>query len=116
MIGTLVYGQACDVADAQLLDDVDRVARVLETACIVGEATVLQVAQHRFQPQGCTVVALLSESHAAVHTYPEEGSYLFDVFTCGTRADACAIARCICAALGGRFTMRLVGRGCPSLA
>lgn len=116
MIGTLVYGDATDVPEPHVLDDLDLLGRVLQTACIVGQATVLQVAQHRFSPQGCTVVALLAESHAAVHTYPEERAYMFDVFTCGVQADACAIARCICAALGGRFTMRLVGRGCPSSA
>ena len=110
MMGTLVYGEAWRVADVELLDDVDRLARILETACIVGKSTVLQMTQHRFAPQGCTVLALLAESHAAVHTYPEESSYLFDVFTCGPHANAGAIARCICAALGGRFKMRIVER------
>ena len=41
----------------------------------------------QFEPQGVTVLALLSESHASIHSYPERGSVFIDVFTCGKRAD-----------------------------
>ena len=30
-----------------------------------------------------TLVALLSESHASIHTYPEHNSCFVDLFTCG---------------------------------
>jgi S-adenosylmethionine decarboxylase len=36
---------------------------------------------------GLTAIAVLAESHAAVHTYPETGYAAVDVFTCGTRCD-----------------------------
>ena len=45
-----------------------------------------EVIAKRFEPQGVTVLALLSESHASLHTYPEEGSIFIDVFTCGHTA------------------------------
>jgi S-adenosylmethionine decarboxylase len=47
---------------------------------------VLQIVSKRFEPQGVTVLALLSESHASIHTYPEVGAMFVDVFTCGDRA------------------------------
>jgi S-adenosylmethionine decarboxylase len=50
-------------------------------------ATVQSVVSKRFEPQGVTVLALLSESHASVHTYPEIGAMFVDVFTCGDKAD-----------------------------
>jgi spermidine synthase len=50
-------------------------------------ATVLQVVSHRFDPAGVTVLAMLAESHASVHTWPERGRAFVDVFTCGTSAD-----------------------------
>ena len=44
---------------------------------------ILNVASHKFQPQGFTLVALLSESHFSFHTFPERGVISFDFFTCG---------------------------------
>ena len=45
--------------------------------------TVLNVFQHSFIPQGCTIVIALSESHVSCHTWPEEGCLAIDVYTCG---------------------------------
>ena len=45
--------------------------------------TLLDISAHKFQPQGVTIVALLSESHISIHTWPENGSAALDVFTCG---------------------------------
>jgi S-adenosylmethionine decarboxylase len=45
--------------------------------------TVLNVFQHCFIPQGCTIVIALSESHVSCHTWPEEGCLAIDVYTCG---------------------------------
>ena len=37
----------------------------------------------KFEPQGVTVLCLLSESHISIHTWPEEGKAAVDVYTCG---------------------------------
>lgn len=50
-------------------------------------ATLLKMADYKFDPQGVTLVALLSESHASIHTYPELGACFVDFFTCGTSCD-----------------------------
>ena len=44
---------------------------------------ILNVDSHKFEPQGFTLVALLSESHMSFHTFPERGVISFDFFTCG---------------------------------
>ena len=44
---------------------------------------ILNVFQHCFVPQGCTIVIALSESHVSCHTWPEEGCLAIDVYTCG---------------------------------
>ena len=36
-------------------------------------ATVLSVQSKQFEPQGATVLVMLSESHLSIHTYPEKG-------------------------------------------
>jgi len=45
--------------------------------------TILNVFQHQFIPQGCTIVIALSESHVSCHTWPEKGCLTIDVYTCG---------------------------------
>jgi ornithine decarboxylase len=71
----------------ELLNDAeflcDGLQRVLEKA----GATVCDMSYKQFEPQGVTVLALLSESHASIHSYPERGAVFIDVFTCGKRAD-----------------------------
>lgn len=70
----------------QLLDDEQFLRDALHSALSRSQATVCEVIAKRFEPQGVTVLALLSESHASLHTYPEEGSIFIDVFTCGHTA------------------------------
>jgi len=51
-------------------------------------ATILDRAEYIFSPHAITVVYLLSESHASLHTYPEYGACFVDLFTCGDRCTA----------------------------
>lgn len=73
--------------DAAVLGDEQAVTDGLRRALDAGGATVLDVVAHRFDPQGTTVLALLAESHASVHAYPEASAAFVDVFTCGVQAD-----------------------------
>jgi S-adenosylmethionine decarboxylase proenzyme len=58
-----------------------------EEALDFSKMTVLNKQYHYFKPQGETCVWLLSESHMAVHTYPENKFFALDVFTCGEEAN-----------------------------
>ncbi|RJQ74098.1 adenosylmethionine decarboxylase [Pseudonocardiaceae bacterium YIM PH 21723] len=69
-----------------LLDDGPQLRDMLTGALAQSGATVCDIILKQFEPQGVTVLALLSESHASIHTYPERGSLFMDVFTCGTVA------------------------------
>lgn len=44
---------------------------------------VVSTHYHFFKPNGMTAIALLSESHASIHTYPEHKVVFVDLFTCG---------------------------------
>lgn len=70
-----------------LLDDEAHIRNVLTNAATLSESTLLGIQSHKFQPQGVTAVALLSESHISIHTWPESGMAICDVFTCGDRAN-----------------------------
>ena len=66
-----------------LLNDEHFLMDLLENAAIASGATVCQTIHKKFDPQGVTVLCLLSESHISIHTYPELGNCYVDIFTCG---------------------------------
>jgi S-adenosylmethionine decarboxylase len=89
-----------DLVDPALLDDPEFLSKVMDTVLTEAGATVCDVVTQRFEPQGVTVLAMLAESHASVHTYPEIGAAFVDVFTCGERADPERAVRLLAGALG----------------
>lgn len=97
--GRHVLAELDGIAPAKL-DDEQLLRTILADTLKAAGATVCQVIAHRFAPQGVTVLALLAESHASVHTYPEIGAAFVDVFTCGDRADPEHAVRLLAEALG----------------
>ena len=55
----------------------------LNKAAKLANATVLNLISNKFEPQGVTAIALLSESHISIHTWPESRYSAIDIFTCG---------------------------------
>jgi S-adenosylmethionine decarboxylase proenzyme len=47
-----------------------------------GKATIVQDVFHQFSPHGVSGVVVISESHFAIHTWPEYGYAAVDLFTC----------------------------------
>lgn len=109
--GRHVLAELAGIAPARL-DDEPFLRGVLETSLAKAGATVVDVVARRFAPQGVTVLALLAESHASIHTYPELGTAFVDVFTCGDRADPEHAVRLLAGALGaGSVTTSTITRG-----
>jgi S-adenosylmethionine decarboxylase len=69
--------------DPVALRDLDALEEAMQQAVEASGATLLTSARHVFPPDGMTIVMLLSESHASIHTYPEHNSCFVDLFTCG---------------------------------
>ena len=68
------------------LDDEVFIRMLLYGATKECKSTLLNLATHKFDPQGVTGVAMLAESHISIHTWPEKGMAVCDVFTCGDTA------------------------------
>lgn len=71
----------------ELLNDEIFLKEACSRAVEATGAQILNVISHHFEPQGATVLLLLSESHASIHTYPEVGVAFWDCFTCGWECD-----------------------------
>jgi S-adenosylmethionine decarboxylase len=74
--------------DSGALNNEKQLRLVMQEAAKDAGATVLTTSDHYFEPNGYSLVLLLSESHATIHTYPEFNSCFVDFFTCGTDCDA----------------------------
>ena len=75
-----------------ILNDISKVEKIMVDAALKSGAEVREVAFHKFSPQGVSGVVVISESHLAIHTWPELGYAAVDVFTCGDTVnpwDAC---------------------------
>jgi len=73
--------------DYELLNNAEWLqAQMVEAAEYCG-ATIMSVQAKQFEPQGATVLVLLSESHLSIHTYPEKGFAALDCYTCGETVD-----------------------------
>jgi len=68
----------------ELLNDEGKLRELTLAAAQATGATVLEICSHKFAPQGVTSLAVLAESHASLHTYPESNVVFWDCFTCGT--------------------------------
>jgi S-adenosylmethionine decarboxylase len=75
-----------------VINDASRVESAMRDAVQAANATLLDIFVHEFSPQGVTGVAVLTESHLSIHTWPEYGYVAADVFTCGstTKPEAAA--------------------------
>lgn len=80
----------------EVLNDLKQVERNMVQAALDAGAEVREFVFHKFSPQGVSGVVVISESHLAIHTWPELGYASVDVFTCGDRVDpwdACKILK-----------------------
>ena len=65
------------------LEDTKFLKSLLRQAVAESKATILDYVEHKFEPQGYSIVILIGESHASLHTYPEKNGVFIDFFTCG---------------------------------
>jgi len=74
--------------DKQAILASNKLKEVMVQASKASGATVLDSVEHHFSPNGYSLVILLSESHASIHTYPDERACFVDLFTCGMGCDS----------------------------
>lgn len=74
--------------DEEAIKDVLALRKAMDDAVLSSNATLLDSSEFVFAPNGLTVIYLLSESHASIHTYPEKNACFVDLFTCGDKCSA----------------------------
>lgn len=69
------------------LDSTAQIQKDMVAAAREAGAEVVETVFHKFNPQGISGVVVISESHLAIHTWPEFGYAAVDIFTCGQTVD-----------------------------
>jgi len=97
-----------------VLNDPEQIRSALVEAVFAGGATLLNLCVHQFSPHGVTATATLSESHIAIHTWPEYGYFAADLFFCG-KGDPHQAMQVLQSVLGAKeVAMQEINRGLPS--
>ena len=73
----------CSGCKSELMNDCNLLGETLENCAREAGATVVKTLIHEFNPQGLSGIVVISESHLAVHTWPEHNYAAIDIFTCG---------------------------------
>lgn len=79
--GTHILGEILS-ADSNALTDIDSFKKFIESVIIEHELEQLGFVHYKFDIGGFTSVICLSESHIALHTWPEFNMATLDVFLC----------------------------------
>jgi S-adenosylmethionine decarboxylase len=106
---SLLEFHGCDPA---LLRRAREVKAVLHDAVVRGGGTIVKEVFHNFSPYGVSGVIVITESHVAIHTWPEHGYAAVDIFSCSDKLDHRAIRDGIRRSLAARrVSARMFHRG-----
>jgi S-adenosylmethionine decarboxylase len=75
----------CDlknIKNTDLLNNCDKLKKMMQEICTKYDFEILNRMEYVFQPIGCSILFLLSESHISIHTFPEKKHISFDLYTC----------------------------------
>jgi S-adenosylmethionine/arginine decarboxylase-like enzyme len=66
----------------ETLNNAENCESLLNSIINETDLTSLHSLQHTFEPQGISIIRLLAESHAALHTWPEANHGYITITTC----------------------------------
>ena len=71
-----------NIKNDNIIGNITALKTIMNSICEKYNFNVLQKIEHKFEPQGISIVYLLSESHMTIHTFPEKKYIAFDLYTC----------------------------------
>ena len=68
------------------LNDMEGLQKAVCQAVAAASLHMHSIQSNQFEPEGITILALLSDGHLGVHSYPELGFAAVDIFTCDSQS------------------------------
>lgn len=98
--------------DHECIDDIEKMKKIIKMCCIKSSLHIVDSKFFKFEPIGLSGVVFLSESHVAVHSWPEYNFISVDVFTCGCNTNPEEVCKLIAKTLNSNnYKIRLFDRG-----
>jgi len=88
IVGKHVYANLYD-CDPWVIDDEERLVGIVKRTAEITNSKLIQVLSWRFggEKGGVSAIALINESHIAIHTWKAYNYATVDIYTCGTHTD-----------------------------
>ena len=99
----IIDAEDCDV---EFLNDIKSIKKIIKECAKKNDLHILKFKFHKFKPIGLSGFAILSESHIAVHTWPEFKFVSIDIFTCGNNMNTEIAAEFIVKKLNGKIRQK----------
>lgn len=78
-----VFGSLYE-CDEKILSNKNKLTKIIKEAVKISKSKLVKILSYKFKiGGGVSIIAIVSESHISIHTYPEYKFALVDVFTCG---------------------------------
>ncbi len=91
IISKHVYGNLYKI-NLSLLTDLQFLTKMVVESARLGNLHIVELATKKFSdvngiPGGVSIIAILEESHIALHTWPESGYATLDIYSFGQESD-----------------------------
>ncbi len=91
VVGKHVYGNLFEI-DEKIAGDLNSLTTMVVEAAKLGNMHILELITKKFSSYmgvdgGVSVIALIEESHIALHTWPESMYATVDIYTCVAKSD-----------------------------
>ncbi len=89
IVGKHLYANAYNPEEKRVFDDVEFLVNLVKEMVKAANATLVEVKGWSFggKKGGISVIALVEESHIAIHTWREYNYLTIDIYTCGSHTD-----------------------------
>ncbi|MHA1371126.1 MAG: adenosylmethionine decarboxylase [Promethearchaeota archaeon] len=75
----------CQVSSYKL-NSLEYLKTIFIEALSKSKTKVIKLDWHEFKPEGITIIAILADSHAILHSWPKEKFMIVEIFTCGAQS------------------------------
>ena len=101
------------ICNNSTINDIQAVEKIMIEAAEISGSTIIKPFFHTFSPQGVSGIIVISESHFAIHTWPEFSYAAVDIFSCSDFRYMEALKHIKDKFESGEYIVNLINRGLP---
>jgi S-adenosylmethionine decarboxylase proenzyme len=72
--------------DYERVNSTKKIVNALKKIVKESKLGLIKIITHEYEPQGVTGIAIIKESHIAIHSWPEHNFLSIDIFSCSKKS------------------------------